>query len=585
VLTDTTGQATVDVTARVPGNDTITVSALGATATATLSISADNFVLTTSAPPTGAPLNIPQPVMVHWDKAGVNQGGQIINFFATRGNFATAAICPATVVPTVSATTVSIPGPTQGNTTVYICSDNAGPAVISAVANVSNGPSGQVSIEFVATNPASLVLQASPTTLGVNVSGGSTQQSVITAVVRDAKENLVKDKTVSFSLTDVSGGRISPASAVTDSFGKASTVYTAGIAPSAKDGVRITAAVGSVTDTVTLTVTQQPLFVVLGTAPVVINLSDTQYAKPYNVLVTDANGAPVAGATVSLSVIPTHYLKGFYVPALIITGAGTTVTAVCVFAQTGYSKFDTGTNTLSQPITGLTGREACQNEDISLNGLLDPGEDFNNNGRLDPGNVATVPTTLATNESGFAFFNIVYAKEFAGWVEVELEARAVVAGSEGTSQERLFLAPLASDLSNCTIAPPGLCSPYGVATTCTCDERTDPMCPITALPTPPQCLVLASRFTIAIGSTNLGRTTLQNTGGIFTLIVSGGSRTSYNLMTTVGTLSTLNVAFNQPFTLTLPANTTGAPLMITVTAIDVGTGQQGTLTLTQSPLF
>jgi hypothetical protein len=44
--------------------------------------------------------------------------------------------------------------------------------------------------------------------MGVNVSGGTTQQSIITAVLRDAQGNLVQNKTVSFSVQDVSGGRI-----------------------------------------------------------------------------------------------------------------------------------------------------------------------------------------------------------------------------------------------------------------------------------------------------------------------------------------------------------------------------------------
>src|SRR5205814_8288004 len=148
---------------------------------------------------------------------------------------------------------------------------------------------------------------------------------------------------------------------------------------------------------------------------------------------------------------------------------GTTV--VCVWQQTGNDQ-----NGMS--ITGRT-TAACQNEDVNLNGLLNPGEDFNNNGRLDPGNVATVPTTVTTDASGFAFFNVVYAKEFAGWVEVELEARAVVTGSEGTSQVRFFLRPLAGDFSDCTVAPPGVCSPYGVAAACTWDEQACRKCPVT----------------------------------------------------------------------------------------------------------
>jgi hypothetical protein len=540
VKTDVTGQATVDVTASVPGDDTIQVSALAATATTTLTVSAANFVITIPVPAAQVVLNTPQTVTAHWDQAGVNQIGQTINFFATRGSFTTTLTCPTVAVPTISVQT-----DTQGNATVNICADNAGPAVISAAANMSSGPSSQVTIEFIATTVASLILQAASTTLGVNAPGNSTQQSVITAVVRDAQGNLVKNQTVGFSLKDVTGGQISPASAVTDSFGRASTLYTAGSVPSAKDGIVISAAIGMVQDTIALTVTKQALFVILGTGNVVKILSDTQYALPYSVLVTDATGNPVTNTTVELSVLPTgFYQKGFYSPFFNSTGA-------C----TGFGKV------LTSP--------ACQNEDSNFNGILDSGEDFNHNGRLDPGNVATVPGTVNTNATGFAFFDVVYAKEFT-WVEVVLEARTVVAGSEGTSLVRFFLPGAVNDFNNCMVAPPGQISPYGFATTCTCDERTDPTCP-TFTGVSPVILTTAN-------------TTLPRGGGIFTFNVSGGTQTSYALTTTAGTLSTLNVVFGQSFTLTLPPNpSTTGNLTITLTARDTVTGQQGSLVLTQLP--
>ncbi len=187
-------------------------------------------------------------------------------------------------------------------------------------------------------------------------------------------------------------------------------------APSAHDGVVITAAIGAVTATVTLTVAQRPLFVVLGTGDVVNTPTSTQYALPYSVLVTDADGNPVAGAIVDLSVLPTHYHKGFYDKV-------SDVNHNC-----GWQKV------LTSP--------ACENEDRNQNGLLDPGEDFNNNGRVDPGNVATAsPSTVTTDTSGFAFFNVVYAKQYT-WVEVAL------------------------DFNDCTVPPPGQISPFGIAVTC-----------------------------------------------------------------------------------------------------------------------
>jgi hypothetical protein len=412
VTTDANGQTTVDVTGNITGTDSVTVDALGATATALLSVSASNFVLTTvPTPVTEVPLNTPQSVKIHWDEAGVPQGGKTITFFATRGNFTATPTCPMITVCTTDA---------NGDTIASIFSNNAGSAVISAVAAGASGPTSQISIEFISTAPTSLILQATLTSLAVN------QQSVITAVVRDAQGNLVKDQTVSFSLTDVSGGRVSPASAVTDSLGRASTVYTAGAVPSANNGVVITAAAaGTPGDTIRLTVAQQALFVVLGTANNVVAPSTTQYALAYSVLVTDANGTPIANATVALNISPTQYRKG--------SCGGPNLT--------------------------------CPSEDgivnpILKNGILDPGEDRNGNTFLDPGNVATVvPRSVTTDTSGFAFFDVVYAQEFAELVQVELDARTVVVGSEESSQVRFFL-------PGACVVPPS--PPFGLATnTCT----------------------------------------------------------------------------------------------------------------------
>ena len=77
-----------------------------------------------------------------------------------------------------------------------IASTNAGPASITAAADTAGGePSSQIDIEFVAVEAASLILQASPTSLGVNQGDSEDQQSIITAIVRDTNNNLVKNQT------------------------------------------------------------------------------------------------------------------------------------------------------------------------------------------------------------------------------------------------------------------------------------------------------------------------------------------------------------------------------------------------------
>src|SRR5207245_885113 len=147
--TDANGQATVVITGNVAGtDDTITVNALGATGTHTLSVSAATFVLTTEPPPpvTDMPLNTPQGIKIHWDEAGVPQVGRSITFFATRGNFAATLSCPSPT-PAVCMTDAN------GDAIASISSNSAGPTVISAVAAGASGPTTQLSIDFIATMP------------------------------------------------------------------------------------------------------------------------------------------------------------------------------------------------------------------------------------------------------------------------------------------------------------------------------------------------------------------------------------------------------------------------------------------------
>lgn len=573
LTTDAAGQARVDVTARVPGTDTLAVSGPGVMTTVTLSISADEFEITVPDSAMEVPLHTAQAVTAHWERGGAPQVGQMITFFATRGNFTTTGTCPTATVPTITAMTDN-----NGDATVNICSDNAGPAVITALADVTTGPSSQVGIEFVATTPALLLLQATATSLAPN------QQSVITAVVLDAQDNLVKNRTVSFSVSDVSRGQISPGFGITDSFGRASTVFTASPVTSGRESVVITAQDedGAVANRITLTVAQRPLFVTLGTGNVVQLLGDVQYALPYCVLVKDVNGNPIENAIVELSEVSLRYQKGFYARFFDASGA-------C----TGWGKILTVQFTPGTPDPDNID-QACQNEDSNLNGILDSSEDLNNNGQLDPGedrnmngildsgedhnrngkldprNVATVPRTVTTDATGFACFNVLYTRD-STWVEIELTARATVVGSEGVSRARFFLPGAVSDFNNCQVAPPGQISPFGIATTCACDEKEDTLCP-----------TFAGSNSITI--TSASGTMLPGAGGTFAFTVSGGTQIGYDLTTSTGTLSATTNVPPGGFTLTIPANPSNTtPLPISIVARDTLTGLTGSLTVTQSP--
>jgi len=436
VTTGANGQATVTVTASVPGDDTITVAALNASATHVLAVSNTTFAFT--APASGADVNIgvAQPVTVHYAIGGVNQPGVPVSFTTTRG-----AITGGDVTATSDNTDAG------GNATVNVSATTAGPALLTA--SVAAGPSVQVPIEFVAITPATMTIQASPATISTNSGGSTTQQSTITARIWDAAGNLVKNKRISFVLTDTSGGSIDPAAATTNSAGEASTVYTAGSAPSALNGVRIDASVDgfpAVTAFTTLTVAGRSLSVILGTGNAIVAMNDTTYKKDYSAVVTDAAGNPVVGATVTTSLVPVSYRKGHYV----VTTSGWV-----------------------QVLTLLPVETVCTNEDMRwpgtnnyLNGILDAGEDLNLDGMLTPGGVASVTASTTTDQNGFGLLSLTYPKEYATWVRVRLEARTSVSGSEAVGTAIFWLPGAGSDYSNTGVTPPGVVSHFGDSATC-----------------------------------------------------------------------------------------------------------------------
>jgi adhesin/invasin len=446
-VTNANGQATIKLTANIAGKEAITVSKPGVvSSTFVINISNDNFTL--KSDPAGVneiKLNTPQEFIVHWDKGGIPQFLKEINIFSTRG------ILSANNVET----------DINGNARFSISANNSGPALITASTTVAGGPSAQISVEFIATEANSMSLQADPVTIGVNTPESEAQQSEIIAVVRDPEHNLVKGKRIDFTLEDVTGGRLFPSSAVTDSFGRANTIYTAGISPSAADGVIVTAKVvdkPAVNNFVNLTVAAKSLFVTLGTGNTVEEDPPVRYKYPYTVLINDANGVAITDAEVILSVLPLRFAKGTH--ELLEEKWEQIKTVDCK-----------NEDTLSpEPGDRFNGILDCERLDCNQSGGAWT-EDINENGTLEPGNVATFDSgdtlkTVETDANGFADFYIVYAKDFAHWVEVRLTATVTVAGSEGKSQRKFVLRGAAADYADKDTPPPGRFSPFGISDSC-----------------------------------------------------------------------------------------------------------------------
>jgi len=450
VTTNANGQADVTYTATRGGTDTVTASALGAIANQSVSISTTDFIF--SSPASGAEINIGtlQTVTTHYALGGVPQAGVTVNFSTTRGAITASAVTDA-----------------SGNASVTLWSTTAGQAVVTAT--ISGLGTIQRQVEFVAVTASTLSLQASPGIISVNTTGSTVEQSTIIAVVRDANGNLVKNKTVRFSLSDVSGGYIKQASDITNSLGTANTIYISSTSPSVKNGVRIDATVDGSTATAstTLTVASKPIYVVFGTGNDIEDYSITQYRLPFSALVTDIAGNPQAGVTVTASLTPVKYFKGYWTDSGCPESKYWSWTGALSICQLWDS---TNTTCLKGP------RLECVNEDNNpifyaghpewlLNGVLNSGggqtEDINGDGVLTPGNIAEVDRTATTDANGFAQFYVIYTKQFASWVVVKIEGKIYSYGDQtlGTTQ---FTLPVLRTDTGCDTSPPGQTSPFGL---------------------------------------------------------------------------------------------------------------------------
>jgi Bacterial Ig-like domain (group 1) len=423
LVTDTKGNASFTLTGNNGGVDTVTASALGIQTAQSVNVSTDTFTFTTPPANTEVTLGSNVPVTINWKQGGAVVANSPINFSTTRG--------------TLSAATVNTDG--AGNATVTVSATNAGPAVITATNNT--GTSAQLNIEFVATTPTVLDLQASPFTIATN------GQSALTATVRDAAGNFVKNQTVNFVLTDVTGGSLSVAQAVTNSQGQAKTFYNASNATSAADGVRIDATVQgtAVTDFAKLTVAQRQVFISFGTGNEIEEPNQAQYKQQWVIQVTDSQGNGVSGADVSLGILSTHYWEG-----------------TRVFSAGPPARWTT-------PHVPAIG---CPDEDVNHNGVLDPGEDLNGNNKIEAGNILTVvpetgtASTATTDKNGFALFDVLYPQAYAYWIEVALTAKLSVQGTE-FSETTVFVADgSATDFNSQNVAPPGVVSPFGSDQNC-----------------------------------------------------------------------------------------------------------------------
>lgn len=426
-VTNSLGQASFTVTGGVGGADTLTASALGVSATRTIAVSGTQLEFVGPAAD-GAELSVgaSHPMRVRLRANGSPVASETIGFTATRG--------------TLSAASAVTDG--NGEAVVNVSANTAGYASI--IATEPGNATATRAVEFVALVPAKLSLQASPTVVGVNLSPSGTNSSQLTAVVRDADDNPVKNVRVNFSsVADPSNGRIEPGFAITDSAGAATSSFIPGASTTGPDGVVLQAVVhGAAVPAAQarLTAARQELSVVIGTGNTIEEPDSTTYRMPWTALVTDSSGAPVSNAVVTVQLEPLGFRTGFW--------------------ETGGSG------------SGWTQKveATCASEDVNRNGLFDAGEDITipnigTIGRLDPGQVAAAAVTSTgkvTDAFGEAKISINYPQGYGAWVYYRLRVSInAPSGTEGAAVADFWLPVLAADIQSADISPPGDQSPLG----------------------------------------------------------------------------------------------------------------------------
>ncbi len=427
LTTSESGEVNVSLSASQAGEDTVEFRWAPASGSPTLvqsrtvGISPDQLEFVVPSSGTEVALGTTATITVRRLSDGAPVAGDTLSFSSTRGTLSA-----------FSATTNA-----AGEASVSLTSSTAGPATITATQG--DGASVQRTIEFVATEPATVSLRASSFTLAPE------QTSDITALIRDAAGNPVKNATVVFSLNDNTGGSLTSGQGITDSTGRVTVVYRAGATSSAQNGVQIRAYPASnpaVEGVLNLTVARRELFVTIGTDNEIRELpNQAAYEVDFAIVVTDADGVGVANANVDLSAVSLAYRKGFWEQPI-----------------------------LTQPWIQVV-NATCLSEDVNRDGVYDPAFDENNNGRLDPGNVAAISAaagggTLVTDANGIGRAILTYPQDRAQWVRVEISARTGTDGTEFIDSRRLWLPIAASDVNASSASPPGRVSPYGVASVC-----------------------------------------------------------------------------------------------------------------------
>ena len=342
------------------------------------------------------------------------------------GDFSYAYTAPAT---TGSLDVVATAGGVTNTQTVQVQSTSVAPAV---------GPITSASVS------------ANPSVVSTNATAATNNQTQIRALFVGTSNAPIANVRVRFDLNgdpNSIGGTFStdPNIVYSDANGVAASAYTPGSRSSPTNGVTIRAcydvndfAAGTCPNqtTTTITVVADALSVSIGSNNLVGTGSQgLTYTRQFVVLVVDASGAAKANVNIVPSIDLDRYWKGSYTQG----------------ATAWVPNLNPG---------------GCANEDLNRNGILEAGEDINHSGAIEPRKSDVAITIVGggqTDASGKAVVQIEYPQNVATWAQVKILVAATgVAGTEGRATWTEILPAPAAAVTNLTVAPPFIVSPYGV---------------------------------------------------------------------------------------------------------------------------
>ena len=440
-VTNSFGVATVAVFGVTAGTASINASALGNAQSQAFTSGLATTVLAVTSPTnnSGMVTNAPNPITVS------APGATTVTFTTTRGTF-------------VNGTTSQIVAVASNTASATLTSSQAGTATVTMFDSLSR----TVNLTLLVSPPVSAVnkilLNASQTTLPIANSSGSQSSLTLTAravFFNGSTDQSVANVPIEFSMTGGPGAGefLAPALAYTNSAGFAVATFTAGTAASIPNGIVISAKVQNTSvqtgsspssNSALLTIGGQALSVAFGPASVLGESTDkTLYIQAYSVQVTDANNNPVSGQVVTLRMRPVAFSLG---------NACSIVSTYCSEDVNGNGSLESGvedgTRTL---LNSVADAGSCPTSAPIAAGTLD--------GILTPPNSdgGSVPSTVTTDTSGIAAFNLTYLKGSALWVINKLTATVSSNGTE-TGKSTIFrLAQSVPDFGPPCALPP---SPY-----------------------------------------------------------------------------------------------------------------------------